>query len=77
MERALFFVHYNQQNLLSDYILYTLREMKPLFATVVFISNSPLPQDKIKQVKQYADTILYRPNKCFDFGAWWEGTSLI
>jgi len=73
MERALFFVHYNQQNLLSDYILYTLKEMKPLFTTVVFISNSPLPQDKIKQVEKYADTILQRPNKGFDFGAWRDG----
>lgn len=73
MNRLLIFVHYNIYNSVSDYIFYMLKEMKPLFKRVVFISNSPIPQEKYYKIKEYANKIIQRPNKGFDFGAWRDG----
>jgi len=73
MNRLLLFVHYNKYNLVSDYIFYILKEMKPLFKRVIFISNSQIPQQKYNEIKKYANKIIERPNKGFDFGAWRDG----
>ena len=70
MKRILLFCHYNKFNLLSEYIIYWLKELKPLFEKIVFISNSPIPKDKIGILKEYVNDIIERENKGFDFGAW-------
>ncbi len=71
-KRLLIFSHYNKQNLLSDYVIYTLKEMNHLFAKVVFVSNSIIDKEDAKKLEPYCDKVLIRKNIGFDFGGWKE-----
>jgi rhamnosyltransferase len=73
MNRLLLFVHYHKYGGLAEHVLYTLRAMRPLFARVVFISNSPLTEAAVNKLSPFCDKIMGRVNRGFDFGAWRDG----
>lgn len=69
-KRILFYVHFNKDNGLDKYVVYQLQKMKPIFQTVVFITNSKISaQDKIRLDGLY-NIFIQRDNQGFDFGAW-------
>jgi rhamnosyltransferase len=70
MKRILIFSHFNQQGLLSSYVVFMLEEIRPMFERVVFVSNSKIDQDARKRLLPFTDKILERGNSGFDFGAW-------
>jgi rhamnosyltransferase len=70
MNRILYFVHYNKFNLLSDHVIYLLRNIRALYARTVVISNSSLSEEQAGRLSKVCDEILTRENKGFDFGAW-------
>lgn len=72
-KRILLFVHYNQHAGLSGHVLYTLEQLHSLFEKIVFISNSPLPEEQQEKIRPYAGRIMLRDNTGFDFCAWKEG----
>jgi rhamnosyltransferase len=73
MNRLLLFVHYHKYGGLAEHVLYTLRAMRPLFARVVFVSNSPLTNEHRRKLGAVVDAIRQRENRGFDFGAWRDG----
>lgn len=77
MKRLLLYVHYNKYNQISDHVLYQLRQMKPLFEKVVFISNSYLSVEGQAKLTGLIDDFIQRENKGFDFGAWRDGMEYI
>lgn len=77
MKRLLLYVHYNKYNQISDHVLYQLRQMKPLFEKVVFISNSQLSIEGQAKLTGLIDDFIQRENKGFDFGAWRDGMAHI
>ncbi|WP_213495818.1 rhamnan synthesis F family protein [Lactococcus formosensis] len=77
MKRLLLYVHYNKYNQISDHVLYQLRQMKPLFEKVVFISNSYLSVEGQAKLTGLTDDFIQRENKGFDFGAWRDGMEYI
>lgn len=77
MKRLLLYVHYNKYNQISDHVLYQLRQMKPLFDKVVFISNSYLSVEGQAKLTGLTDDFIQRENKGFDFGAWRDGMEYI
>jgi len=76
-QRILLFVHYNWRADLSEHVLYTLRNIRPIFDTLVVISNSPLNQHHQAQLTDLTDLLLIRQNEGFDFGAWKAGLEAI
>jgi rhamnosyltransferase len=70
MNRILYFVHYNKYNLLSEHVIYLLKNVRILYTRVVVISNSPLSGEQQNKLADLCDEILVRENKGFDFGAW-------
>jgi len=70
MKRILFFVHYNKYNGLSDYVIYLLKHIKHIYNRIIFISNSPISDDNLKNIKDLCNEIIIHENKGFDFGAW-------
>jgi len=76
MKRLLIFSHYNCHDQLSGYVLHWLRELQPLFANVIFVSNSKLNEEARNQVAGFAHQTLVRENTGFDFGAWKEAMSV-
>lgn len=77
MKRLLLYVHYNKYNQISDHVFYQLRQMKPLFEKVVFISNSQLSIEGQAKLTGLIDDFIQRENKGFDFGAWRDGMAHI
>lgn len=69
----LLYVHFNKKNELADYVIYQLQKMTPLFARVIFISNSKVSSQDKKRLKGLYTDFIERQNKGFDFGAWKDG----
>lgn len=68
--RLLLFVHYNKWGHLADYVIYLLKQIRKIYARVVFISNSPLTEQAREKLQGVCDDILQRENIGFDFLAW-------
>lgn len=73
MKRILFYVHFNKNDKLADYVVYQLRKMRENFAKVVVISNSKLSKTDQKVIGGLCDELILRENKGFDFAAWRDG----
>lgn len=72
-KRALVFLHYDKENLLSDDDLNSLKVFAQLCEDVLFITNSNLADNDIEKVLKITPHVLKRDNKGFDFGGWKEG----
>lgn len=72
MKRLLLYVHFNKYNLLSSYVVYQLKHLRPLFSKIIFVSNSELTtQHRDSLVNQgLIDDFIQRENSGFDFAAW-------
>lgn len=79
MKRLLLYVHFNKYNGFSDYVYYQLTQLRPLFAKVVFISNSSVSDKQIAVLENehLIDYFIQRDNKGYDFGAWHDGMAFI
>ncbi len=70
MRRLLIFSHFNQQGQLSSYVVFILKQLRPLFERVVFVSNSKLDIEVRKKMLLFSNKIIERENSEFHFGAW-------
>ena len=79
MKRLLLYVHFNKFGQLSSHVEYQLTQMRPLFSTLVFISNSDLSGEDELTLQQagLVDQVIRRENVGFDFAAWRDGMSSI
>lgn len=79
MKRLLLYVHFNKFNSLSSHVEYQLRQMRPLFSKLVFISNSAFPIEKQGELQQKGliTDFIQRENQGFDFAAWRDGMKLV
>lgn len=75
MKRLLLYAHFNKYQRINPYVMYQLKKIRPLFENVIFISNSPLGEEHLKELEasQSVDNIILRDNKGFDFAAWRDG----
>lgn len=75
MKRLLLYVHFNKYNCISSHVYYQLEQMRPLFSTVIFISNSQVNDDDYRKLSEQGlmDTFIQRDNLGFDFAAWRDG----
>ena len=72
-KRIAFYVHYNKDNIISNDDIESLKAYSTIFDNIIFISNSPIGESDLDEVKKYTSTQIFRENKGFDFAAWKEG----
>lgn len=77
MKRLALFAHYDRDNRIRPYILHHLKALKDLGASVIFISNSPLPEEELRQIRDCTDDILLHGNIGLDFGMWKAGMAKV
>ena len=77
MNRVLLYVHFNKNGQLSEHVVYQLRNMRPLFSNVVFITNSKLLLIDRDRLRGLYDNFIQRENVGFDFAAWRDGINNI
>ncbi len=70
LNRILIYCHYNSYGYLSSHVIYTIKQVRGIFARIIFVSNSPVQKEDIKILNSLVDKIIQRENKGFDFGAW-------
>jgi len=71
--RILFYAHYNKLNRVEDYVVYQLRQMRPIFDRIVVISNTPVSQTDQALIGECCDRLIQRDNIGYDFAAWRDG----
>lgn len=79
MKRLLLYVHFNKFGQLSPHVEYQLSKMRPLFSTILFISNSPFSKENEERLHKLGlvEEVLRRENVGFDFAAWRDGMAEI
>ena len=71
--RVLFYAHFNKLGHLEDYVVYQLQQMRGIFDTIVFVSNSPLSATAKQTLGSLCDHVSERANVGYDFAAWRDG----
>lgn len=79
MKRLLLYVHFNKYNQFNKHVHYQLTQLGQLFSKVVFISNSQLDENIVKQLKDEGliDLFIQRQNQGYDFAAWHDGMASV
>jgi lipopolysaccharide biosynthesis protein len=70
-ETLCIFAHYDKQDRVDDYVLYTLQKLKELGADIIFVSTATTLGDEcIAKISPYCAQIMVRENRGYDFGSW-------
>ncbi|CAD5993322.1 rhamnan synthesis F family protein [Agreia sp. COWG] len=72
MRRIVFYMFYDPQGQVDDYVSYKLEQLKRHSEHIVVISNSPLQPESRLKLEQFADDVWERENVGFDVGAYKE-----
>lgn len=72
-KRLCIFSHYDKDNIVDEYVLYYLNELKRLGFAIVFVSASKLHKGELEKVKRRVSKIILRKNRGRDFGAFRVG----
>lgn len=68
--RVAIFVHYDQDDEVSENDLYLIESIKAVCDDVIFVSHSALPETSFARIGRVCSTILTRENKGYDFSGW-------
>lgn len=69
MKRLAIFAHFDKNNVIDDYVVYYVNQLKKYCEKVLFLSLSDLPQ---KELQKLEDVILVKHNE-YDFGSYKRG----
>jgi len=70
MKRLAIFAHYDQDNLLDDYVLYYLAGLRRVIRDIIFVSTSTLSEESINRLKTICRRVILKENVGYDFGSW-------
>ena len=72
MRRAVFYLFYDPQGQVDDYVLHTLGHLRARAEHIFVVSNSPLDAANRARLETVADTVWERENVGFDVWAYKE-----
>ncbi len=70
MKKLAFYHHWDKNDIVDDYSLYSLKALTGFGFKVIFTSNSRLTDTAISKLSPLTADIITRSNQGFDFGAW-------
>ena len=73
MKRAVIFAHYDKDNIIDDYVIYYLKELKKIAETIVFVSCCNLCNNQVEKVKTITSDIIAQKHDEYDFGSYKRG----
>ena len=73
LNRAAVFAHYDKNNLIQDYVVYYIKELKKIADTIIFVSDSDLPDSEQNKIKDFTEVIIAKPHGEYDFGSYKRG----
>jgi rhamnosyltransferase len=72
VRRAVFYLFYDPQGRVDDYVLHTLEHLRPHSELVFVVSNTPLDEANTERLESVADRVWVRENVGFDVWAFKE-----
>ena len=72
------FSHYDKDNIIDDYVVHYLTELKKLECDILFISTSEnMPESEVNKISSLCYQVIVKQNIGYDFGAWRTGIEII
>lgn len=73
MKRLAIFAHYDKDNIIDDYVIYYLKELKKSFETIIFVSDTDLEKEEIDKISNIVDYVQAYHHGEYDFGSYKYG----
>ena len=70
MKRLCVFAHFDKDNIVDEYVLFYLRDIRNVADKIVFVSTSSLTDETILMLKNICDSVIIKKNEGFDFASW-------
>lgn len=70
MKRLCLFAHFDKDNIVDEYVLFYLRDIRKVADRIVFVSTSSLNSETISRLKNICDSVIIRKNEGYDFASW-------
>lgn len=70
VKRLCLFAHFDRDNIVDEYVLFYLQDLRKVAEKIVFISTSRLNSETISALKNICDSVIIRKNVGYDFASW-------
>ncbi len=70
MNRLVIFAHYDKDNIIDDYVIYYLNQLKLSFNKIIFVSDSDLSKKELSKLDGIADYIQAYHHNEYDWGSY-------
>ena len=76
MENITVFAHFDRDNIIDDYVIYYLNELKKVSDKLIFVSDCDLPENELKKLDGITDFNIAHKHGEYDFGSYKRGYKL-
>lgn len=73
MNRVTIFAHYDKNNLIQDYVIYYLKELKKVSNKIVFVSDCNVKDEELSKISNIVDFSIAKKHGEYDFGSYKRG----
>jgi len=70
VKRLCLFAHFDKDDIVDEYVLFYLRDIRKVADRVVFVSTSSLNAETISRLENICDSVIIRKNEGYDFASW-------
>ena len=70
MNRVCIFAHYDKDNIVDDYVIFYLKELKKSFNKIIFVSDSDLLENEKKKLSLFCDFVQAYHHGQYDWGSY-------
>ena len=71
--RIAIFAHYDKNNLIQDYVVFYLKELKKIAKTIVFVSDGEIQPKELTKISDITDVSITHRHGEYDFGSYKRG----
>lgn len=73
MNRIIIFAHFDKNNLIQDYVVYYLSELKKIAEKIIFVSDSDISPKELKKINNIIEHSIVEKHGEYDFGSYKRG----
>ena len=72
MKRLAIFAGYDKYNIIDDYVLFYLKELKKI-SDIIYIADCEMPETELNKIKDYTIKAISEKHREYDFGSYKRG----
>ncbi|MGD0278248.1 MAG: rhamnan synthesis F family protein [Smithella sp.] len=70
ISRLCLFAHFDKDNIIDEYVIFYLRDIRKVASKIIFISTSSLSPEMTATLGNICDSIIIKKNEGYDFASW-------